>query len=719
MGIPLLQTFLRNNPGNFTTYRLHRTKVVIDGPNISNTLYNEAGIFNQFNGEYLQYEALVEQFLLNMRKCEVEPIFVFDGLHEPAKYDTCLQRLSENLQRVAAFQESYATSGVPAENTERPDIKCLLISAVFVAVLKRLNMKFVFVDYEADHAVAELAIKLKCPLMSRDSDFFIFTNYWGECGGYCCIQPIPFNASPKSFANRVCEACASSGISRQACCYYLETSCFTPDRGAFSRLAAPLRPVFAVLWGNDYASAGYFDRHLPGSVTHAVNAYGRFDKLKKMANLISWLSNFGSNLQEPISYVLSRFPTTMRPEAEDKFFKGLSLYSVDLDGVSARYGKYTGLAITTDSGVNSSKAGGSVARNSYEERARQVLRGQGDTVSHELTQNWPLMLVDYFRTHPTFKLFDGVYSFGYLRGSDVEDVKQSESTYVCARPLRQLIYSALFQIEGAEPRGLRGIQGGGSKNPYVREILRNEHMRLAETAVNLLKVNLDTPQQMIQLHLGLPWERSGLPNSLHALAYACFIVLNSARRRQQRTGEQRTTVASCPMVVAALAVSVAAFVLHQQETLQHTTTGEVLADRIRQQLSLMNPMDSAQSSLNFPYMHIYSQLQIVYVTLVTLGAVITAIMPSEEGDAELGSTDMASFCFPSGRLAHRLAVRLSHLSQSERGKEICEVIFPQLMGRNSAGGGTSRSLSQTALSQMTSYYTKATRFVDALLESQR
>ncbi|VDN13079.1 unnamed protein product [Dibothriocephalus latus] len=82
MGVSLLQTFLRNNPSNFTTYRLHSTTIVVDGPNIANNLYEEASILNQFNGEYLQYEALVERYLLNMRKCEVEPIFVFDGLHE-------------------------------------------------------------------------------------------------------------------------------------------------------------------------------------------------------------------------------------------------------------------------------------------------------------------------------------------------------------------------------------------------------------------------------------------------------------------------------------------------------------------------------------------------------------------------------------------------------------------------------------------------------------
>ncbi|VDN18219.1 unnamed protein product [Dibothriocephalus latus] len=82
MGVPLLWTLLRNSPSNFTTYRLHSTKVVIDGANISSTLYNEASLYNQFNGEYLEYEVLVEKYLLNLRKCEVDPIFVFDGLHE-------------------------------------------------------------------------------------------------------------------------------------------------------------------------------------------------------------------------------------------------------------------------------------------------------------------------------------------------------------------------------------------------------------------------------------------------------------------------------------------------------------------------------------------------------------------------------------------------------------------------------------------------------------
>ncbi|VDN27651.1 unnamed protein product [Dibothriocephalus latus] len=488
---------------------------------------------------------------------------------------------------MAAFQDSCSFSGISVESVERPDLKCLLIYAVFVAVLKRFNMKFAFVDFEADNAVAELAIKLQCPVMSRDSDYFIFTNYWGDCGNYCCIQPIPFNASPKAFANGVCKTCTVSANSQknsERCCYYLETTCFRPDQGSFSRLAAPLRPVFSVLCGNDYAPSGYFD-------------------------LFS--SEFCHKRCE-----------------------------VDENG------------------------------------------------------------------------------FGYLRSSLIEDVRYSESAYMCARPLRQVIYSVLSQLAGDDKRGLRGLQGD-SKNPYVQEVLRDKHMGLAVTKVILLKADLDSPQQMLKLHLGLQRKQSGLPNSLHSLVGAAFIVLTADQRKGQHSEGQRSpsSVASSPLVLAALAVSTAAFVLHQQETPQQKPeeTWKVLSDRIQQQLSMLIPDDSSFIRLNFAFLHTYAQLQIAYATLVTLGDVLTANMPSSAEDhEEVGSLDTVSSCFPSGRRVHRLAVRLDHLSEVEREKEVCEVIFPRLLGRTSM-----RSFSQLVLSRAISTYTKVIRFLDGYLKDQK
>ncbi|VDN41682.1 unnamed protein product [Dibothriocephalus latus] len=248
-------------------------------------------------------------------------------------------------------------------------------------------------------------------------------------------------------------------------------------------------------------------------------------------------------------------------------------------------------------------------------------------------------------------------------------------------------------------------------------------MRMTETAVNLLNVNLDSPKEMLKLHLGLPWEQSGLPNSLHALVCAVVVVMKTDQSTgQQARGQRRaSSAASSPLVLATLAVSTAAFVLRQQQQ-QEPRTGEVLSDRFVQQLNLLisDEPSSSSSGLNFPFMHIYFQLQIAYATLVTLGAVLIASMDSEgeQDHEELGSLDTVSSCFPSGRLVHRLAVRLDRLAQSDREKEVCGVIFPRLLGRPSMRTGSVQPLSQAALSQVISTFKNVIRSTDALLKGQ-
>ncbi|VDN22462.1 unnamed protein product, partial [Dibothriocephalus latus] len=361
MGIRLLRKFLESNPDNFKTIRLHKTPIIVDGPNAAFSLYSGALILNQFNGEYLQFAAVVERFLLNLRKCELEPIFVFDGVTPPEKLGTCIGRQIEWHKKLRAFQESWACRNMPAEKTEVPDLNCALVSSTLMAVLRRLRIAFFYADYEADRLIAELAIKMNCPTL-------------------------PFNAETKPFeGSKLCAACARDvilGQKQTPCCYYLEAKCFAPEQGAFSRLAAPLRPVFAVLWGNDYVPCGYFDSCLPDSVT--LKEGSKVGGQKKMANMIEWLSSFGTNLQTPISYVISRFPPGEKQEAEEAFFAGLSLYCIDCKGDLERYANYTGLAAAwakplTPGSITTTSTTTNTAGREYEERARHVLLGgQGE-----------------------------------------------------------------------------------------------------------------------------------------------------------------------------------------------------------------------------------------------------------------------------------------------------------------------------------------------------
>ncbi len=56
-----------------------------------------------------------------------------------------------------------------------------------LSVLKRLAVPFSFTDGECDQAALALAIQLRCPIMSKDSDFFIRGPYWSEVEGFCFL----------------------------------------------------------------------------------------------------------------------------------------------------------------------------------------------------------------------------------------------------------------------------------------------------------------------------------------------------------------------------------------------------------------------------------------------------------------------------------------------------------------------------------------------------
>ncbi|KAL7058398.1 hypothetical protein AAHC03_017260 [Spirometra sp. Aus1] len=93
-------------------------------------------------------------------------------------------------------------------------------------------------------------------------------------------------------------------------------------------------------------------------------------------------------------------------------------------------------------------------------------------------------------------------------------------------------------------------------------------------------------------------------------------------------------------------------------------------------------------------------------------------MPTGER-IKVGSLDTLRLCFPSGRMAHRLVARLGLLPQYERQKEVCEVILPRLVKGDSIRRDNPSYLSLEVLFHLTSDYSRAIGFVDALLEGQK
>lgn len=82
MGVRGLFSYIRKEQSNFRPIQLRDSFIIFDGHNIINKLYLNSPLYTQYNGEYFGFDIIVEKFLLNLRKCNLEPIFVFDGLHE-------------------------------------------------------------------------------------------------------------------------------------------------------------------------------------------------------------------------------------------------------------------------------------------------------------------------------------------------------------------------------------------------------------------------------------------------------------------------------------------------------------------------------------------------------------------------------------------------------------------------------------------------------------
>ncbi|CAI2738969.1 unnamed protein product [Dicrocoelium dendriticum] len=82
MGVRGLHSYIAQNPGNFTSTRLHNTYLVIDAENLVNTRYRESGLASYYGGELIEFQVSILKFVRLLQRCCIKPIFVFDGCHE-------------------------------------------------------------------------------------------------------------------------------------------------------------------------------------------------------------------------------------------------------------------------------------------------------------------------------------------------------------------------------------------------------------------------------------------------------------------------------------------------------------------------------------------------------------------------------------------------------------------------------------------------------------
>ncbi|XP_059703468.1 protein asteroid homolog 1 [Haemorhous mexicanus] len=300
MGVQGLTGFVEERGVFFTELRVRDTKLVIDGSSLYHHLCFAPDADFRRGGDYGAFTAAVRDFFGVLRACGVAPFVVLDGGRgaEDRKLPTLRGRAAEQLR--AAQGLSRGAGGCLAP---------LLTREAFVQALGRLGVPFVQCFAEADREIAGLASRWGCPVLSLDSDFFVFD----LAGGYCPLSHFQWRS--------VRAAAAPPGCFVPARCFSAERFC-----GHFGSLSKALLPLFAVMLGNDFigleALEAFFSKvRLPRGC-----AAGRGGKHLRFQGLLNWLAQFAEPA-EAVDNVLKYLKKHQREEIRELLCSSMEDYA--------------------------------------------------------------------------------------------------------------------------------------------------------------------------------------------------------------------------------------------------------------------------------------------------------------------------------------------------------------------------------------------------------
>ncbi|XP_063979768.1 protein asteroid-like isoform X1 [Diachasmimorpha longicaudata] len=288
MGIRGLTTYIANRSEYFfEPHELQNTYLVIDGWSLSSQIYCKIARCNcTFGGDYDQFSQSVTQFFQDLLRCQVIPIVLLDGGWENKKKLTVYKRARERLSAASNFSPAV-------QNTLK--YFPLMQPDVFRDVLVTLGIKFVMCPFEADECIAAVARILKAPVLSYDSDFYIYG-----------VEYIPFTTLDPFVIKK------KSGYAKRCKIYRVEKLL-----NKFRGLDVSLLPLASILLGNDYIKRSTFKdffRKFKLKKSKTQN-----EQQRRIQTIFNWLRHY--SLNSAVAAVLKRLKKNQRKRV---------LYSIEL-----------------------------------------------------------------------------------------------------------------------------------------------------------------------------------------------------------------------------------------------------------------------------------------------------------------------------------------------------------------------------------------------------
>ncbi|XP_046825213.1 protein asteroid isoform X1 [Vespa crabro] len=271
-----LTTYILNRSEQFLqSFDLHDTYLVIDGSSIGCQLYTHYTKSNSaFGGDYDKYAECVRHFFWELKKCNIIPLVLIDGGYESRKSKTIMKRTRDKNQAAESFTLS---------NQNNVHYFPILMFYVFKNILKEMNIRHIQCLFEADNAIASVAKLLNCPLLSSDSDFYIY--------GALYIPFVTLENHVRKWRKYV----------KPCKIYKVETLLNT-----FSGLTESLLPLVATLLGNDYIQHYEFKNFYDNIKLPKIGRVNWNLQQCRIEAILKWLSKH--TLNEAILLIIKTLP---------------------------------------------------------------------------------------------------------------------------------------------------------------------------------------------------------------------------------------------------------------------------------------------------------------------------------------------------------------------------------------------------------------------------
>uniref|UniRef100_A0A3Q4BW57 Asteroid domain-containing protein n=1 Tax=Mola mola TaxID=94237 RepID=A0A3Q4BW57_MOLML len=271
MGVQGLTTYVEGNRRFLQDVKFRDSRLVIDGCSLYFRLYFNHCLDQQHGGDYDAFSCLLSQFFAALAACNIQPYVVLDGGIDPSnkKLPTLRQRLLSKIKEADSLSHGRNGWVLP-----------ILTRDVFIQVLTQRGIPLVQCPFEADREIACLAHQWSCPVLTNDSDFYIFD----LPGGYLPLHFFQW-----------------TNLNGKASHHYISARCYTTNGLCrwFGGLNKMLLPLCAVLTGNDYGApkgAETLLSLLDLNVSARGGGRGK-GNASRIERLLIWLSSFSSPVE--------------------------------------------------------------------------------------------------------------------------------------------------------------------------------------------------------------------------------------------------------------------------------------------------------------------------------------------------------------------------------------------------------------------------------------